>query len=115
MSIRALPRAAVQNAELASPEGQNPQGTIMNAGPQAMTSRPTSKSASRSDSASGEEASKARWDEVSVSTIVPKMRTEGLRAYFGQAEVLKGISLPIAEKQVTAVIGPSGCGKSTFV
>jgi phosphate transport system ATP-binding protein len=50
-----------------------------------------------------------------VSTLVPKMRTEGLHAYFGQAEVLKGISLKIAEKQVTAVIGPSGCGKSTFV
>ncbi|MEI9941092.1 MAG: phosphate ABC transporter ATP-binding protein PstB [Pseudomonadota bacterium] len=47
--------------------------------------------------------------------MVPKMRTEDLRAYFGQAEVLKGISLQIAEKQVTAVIGPSGCGKSTFV
>jgi phosphate transport system ATP-binding protein len=28
---------------------------------------------------------------------------------------LKGISLPIEEHQVTAVIGPSGCGKSTFV
>ncbi|MEO8905247.1 MAG: phosphate ABC transporter ATP-binding protein PstB [Polyangiaceae bacterium] len=43
------------------------------------------------------------------------MRTQGLHAYFGQAEVLKGISLQIAEKQVTAIIGPSGCGKSTFV
>ena len=85
------------------------------AGPQVMTSKPVAKKPSRSDSSSGEEAGKARWDEVSVSTLVPKMRTEGLRAYFGQAEVLKGITLPIAEKQVTAVIGPSGCGKSTFV
>ena len=50
-----------------------------------------------------------------MSTLVPKMRTEDLHAYFGQSEVLKGISLQIAEKQVTAVIGPSGCGKSTFV
>jgi len=63
--------------------------------------------------ASGDD--KSRWDEVSVSTLVPKMRTTDLHAYFGQAEVLKGISLQIAEKQVTAVIGPSGCGKSTFV
>ncbi|HET7538791.1 MAG TPA: phosphate ABC transporter ATP-binding protein PstB [Polyangiaceae bacterium] len=63
--------------------------------------------------ASGDE--KSRWDEVSLSTLVPKMRTEDLHAYFGQVEVLKGISLQIVEKQVTAVIGPSGCGKSTFV
>ena len=69
----------------------------------------------RTDGTSGDEVSRSRWDEVSVSTLVPKMRTQGLYAYFGRAEVLKGISLPIAEKQVTAVIGPSGCGKSTFV
>jgi len=64
---------------------------------------------------SASDDSRSRWDEVSVSAWLPKMRTEDLRAYFGQAEVLKGISLQIAEKQVTAVIGPSGCGKSTFV
>jgi phosphate transport system ATP-binding protein len=29
--------------------------------------------------------------------------------------VLKGISLEIARKAVTAIIGPSGCGKSTFL
>ncbi len=75
----------------------------------------TMKKTSRADGSGAEESSKARWDEVSAGSLVPKMRTEGLHAYFGQAEVLKGISLQIAEKQVTAVIGPSGCGKSTFV
>jgi phosphate transport system ATP-binding protein len=44
-----------------------------------------------------------------------KMRTVGLRAYYGKVEVLRSIDLPIADRQVTAVIGPSGCGKSTFV
>ncbi|MFO0567603.1 MAG: phosphate ABC transporter ATP-binding protein PstB [Polyangiaceae bacterium] len=44
-----------------------------------------------------------------------KMRAESLRAYFGKTEVLKGVSLPICDKSVTAIIGPSGCGKSTFV
>jgi len=44
-----------------------------------------------------------------------KMRTERLRASYGNVEVLRGIDLPIADRQVTAVIGPSGCGKSTFV
>jgi phosphate transport system ATP-binding protein len=62
-----------------------------------------------------EVASRPGWDEVSVSQITPKMRAEELRASFGSSEVLKGISLPIAEKLVTAIIGPSGCGKSTFI
>ncbi len=69
---------------------------------------------SRNDGSSAEETSKSRWDPP-VSALVPKMKTVDLHAYFGPAEVLKGISLPIADKQVTAVIGPSGCGKSTFV
>jgi phosphate transport system ATP-binding protein len=78
-----------------------------------MRSRPITRKGSRGEGSPGDE--RQRWDEVSISTLVPKMRTLDLRAYFGQAEVLKGISLQIAEKQVTAVIGPSGCGKSTFV
>jgi len=43
------------------------------------------------------------------------MRVEGLRAWFGAQEVLKGVSLPLRERRVTALIGPSGCGKSTLV
>jgi phosphate transport system ATP-binding protein len=44
-----------------------------------------------------------------------KMVAENLSAWFGKAQVLKGISLPVLERQVTAIIGPSGCGKSTFI
>ncbi|MBI4699737.1 MAG: phosphate ABC transporter ATP-binding protein [Deltaproteobacteria bacterium] len=44
-----------------------------------------------------------------------KMRTEDLRAWFGDVQALRGITLPILERQVTAIIGPSGCGKSTFI
>jgi phosphate transport system ATP-binding protein len=43
------------------------------------------------------------------------METLGLRAFFGQHEVLGGIDLAILGREVTAVIGPSGCGKSTFL
>ncbi len=43
------------------------------------------------------------------------MRTEGLRAFYGDSEQLKGIDLELAPNQVTAIIGPSGCGKSTLV
>lgn len=34
---------------------------------------------------------------------------------FGEVEVLKDISLSVAEGQVTAIIGPSGSGKSTLL
>jgi phosphate transport system ATP-binding protein len=44
-----------------------------------------------------------------------KIRVEALKAGFGAAEVLKGVTLPIRTHKVTAIIGPSGCGKSTFV
>jgi len=44
-----------------------------------------------------------------------KLRTEGLRAWFGKTEALRGIGLAIPERRVTAIIGPSGCGKSTFI
>jgi phosphate transport system ATP-binding protein len=57
--------------------------------------------------------SRSRWDRAEAEPA--KMRTVGLRAFYGDVEVLKAIDLPIVDRQVTAVIGPSGCGKSTFV
>ena len=36
-------------------------------------------------------------------------------AYFGNAKVVKNISMQITANRVTAIIGPSGCGKSTFI
>ncbi|WP_081669271.1 phosphate ABC transporter ATP-binding protein PstB [Photobacterium halotolerans] len=35
--------------------------------------------------------------------------------YGGKVQALKGVSLPIADKKITALIGPSGCGKSTLL
>jgi phosphate transport system ATP-binding protein len=43
------------------------------------------------------------------------MRLEQLRAFYGDAEALKGIDLDFHANEVTAIIGPSGCGKSTLV
>lgn len=40
---------------------------------------------------------------------------EGLRAFYGGHEQLKGIDLEFHPNRVTAIIGPSGCGKSTMV
>lgn len=35
--------------------------------------------------------------------------------FYGDTQVLHGINMEIAEKEVTALIGPSGCGKSTLL
>ncbi|HZT86569.1 MAG TPA: phosphate ABC transporter ATP-binding protein PstB [Stellaceae bacterium] len=35
--------------------------------------------------------------------------------YYGKFHALKGISLPLYDRRVTAFIGPSGCGKSTLL
>ena len=43
------------------------------------------------------------------------MRAEEIRAWFGSHQALKGVTLPLLDRRVTAVIGPSGCGKSTFI
>jgi phosphate transport system ATP-binding protein len=40
---------------------------------------------------------------------------EGLRAFYGPSEQLKGIDLKFEPNHVTAIIGPSGCGKSTMI
>jgi phosphate transport system ATP-binding protein len=44
-----------------------------------------------------------------------KMSVRDLRLFYGDFQALLGITLPIKEQQITALIGPSGCGKSTFL
>ena len=44
-----------------------------------------------------------------------KMTVRNLELFYGDFQALKGISLPIKERQITALSGPSGCGKSTFL
>ena len=43
------------------------------------------------------------------------VKLEKLRAFYGEAEQVKGIDLDFRANEVTAIIGPSGCGKSTMV
>jgi polar amino acid transport system ATP-binding protein len=43
------------------------------------------------------------------------INVKDLHKYFGENEVLKGISNHVEEKEVVVVIGPSGSGKSTFL
>jgi phosphate transport system ATP-binding protein len=44
-----------------------------------------------------------------------EVNLEGLRAFYGESEQLKGIDLKFEASHVTAIIGPSGCGKSTMI
>ncbi len=38
-----------------------------------------------------------------------------LKAYYGEAEAVKGVTIEFPANKITALIGPSGCGKSTLV
>ena len=38
-----------------------------------------------------------------------------LNLFYGDSQALRGITMSIPRKKVTALIGPSGCGKSTFI
>lgn len=44
-----------------------------------------------------------------------KMKVRDLEVWYGEKQALHGVSMDVAENEVTALIGPSGCGKSTFL
>jgi phosphate transport system ATP-binding protein len=44
-----------------------------------------------------------------------KIDVRNLNFFYGKFHALKGISLSVPERKVTAFIGPSGCGKSTLL
>jgi polar amino acid transport system ATP-binding protein len=50
-----------------------------------------------------------------VSGGTPLLRADAVRKSFGANEVLKGISLDVAEGEVVCLIGASGSGKSTLL
>ena len=49
------------------------------------------------------------------SGLAEKVTIRDLDFFYGDAQALKAISLPLYENKVTAFIGPSGCGKSTLL
>jgi len=48
-------------------------------------------------------------------TDTVKAEVRNLNFYYGDIHALKNNNLPIARREVTALIGPSGCGKTTFL
>jgi len=45
----------------------------------------------------------------------PALTIDQFSLWYGQAQALYDVTLPIPEGKVTALIGPSGCGKSTLI
>jgi phosphate transport system ATP-binding protein len=50
-----------------------------------------------------------------VNANLPILSIENLEAYFGEAKIVKKVSLDVLPNHVVALIGPSGCGKSTLL
>jgi len=44
-----------------------------------------------------------------------KIDIKGVNFFYRSKQALYGVSLPVVERQVTALIGPSGCGKTTLL
>ena len=75
------------------------------------------------DTAAGEPVvspdERARADGQVRERLAPaqgaRVTVEGLHAFYGDNEAVKGVSIEFPANEVTAIIGPSGCGKSTLV
>jgi phosphate transport system ATP-binding protein len=44
-----------------------------------------------------------------------RMRVDELSVFYGAKQAVRGVSLPIRQGEVLALIGPSGCGKTTLL
>ena len=49
------------------------------------------------------------------SLLEPQIRIKDLNAWYGSEQALKGITVEIPARQITAIFGPSGCGKTTLL
>ncbi|OYR62150.1 phosphate ABC transporter ATP-binding protein, partial [Halorubrum sp. E3] len=85
-----------------------------NQNPQPQTGTATTDSDQSLTTTTGETVEQTRdeWTNYEFQGEA-KMTVEDLDVYYGDDHALKGVSMEIPEKSVTALIGPSGCGKST--
>lgn len=81
---------------------------------------PAARSGSKPNSPSVREAAVPKVAVAETATRVNedagvKIDVRRTNFWYGSKQALYDVSIPIREKQVTALIGPSGCGKSTFL
>ncbi len=62
-----------------------------------------------------EDAGVERTAAAALIDRTTAIQADDLHAWFDHLQALRGITMTISEKKVTAIIGPSGCGKSTFL
>ena len=54
-------------------------------------------------------------EHETTTELKTKLRAIDFHFYYGTFQALRGITLEMRERAITAIIGPSGCGKSTFL
>ena len=59
--------------------------------------------------------SKDTGASAAIAGQTERISVKDLKFFYGKHLALKGINLPLYDRQVTAFIGPSGCGKSTLL
>ncbi|MBA3368842.1 MAG: phosphate ABC transporter ATP-binding protein [Geodermatophilaceae bacterium] len=47
--------------------------------------------------------------------VDPIIELQDVDIYYGSYRAVRGVSIPIERREITAMIGPSGCGKSTLL
>jgi phosphate transport system ATP-binding protein len=57
----------------------------------------------------------ARRRAARTTLAVERMQVEDLSVDYGRKRAVSGVSLPIRQGEVLALIGPSGCGKTTLL
>jgi phosphate transport system ATP-binding protein len=96
---------------IAPGRGADASGVAQPAGTEPAASQQDA-SATHAEAAAGAPAAAAAADGAKRGFAI---ELDGLRAFYGDAEQVKGIDLEFRANEVTAIIGPSGCGKSTMI
>jgi branched-chain amino acid transport system permease protein len=98
---------------------RNPEGVIRQVGDR-ITAVRASVSRAGSDPAEPEPTRprprpRPRRDDTTEPRAVPALELRGIRAGYGQIEVVHGVDLVVAPASVFALLGPNGAGKSTLL